>query len=82
MICGVPAVFTALWRRGWGSNPRENRSSNGFQDRLVMTTSIPLRVYSIPTSQILTMDKGEKSRREKTKLLSYEPLKNLIYQGI
>ena len=31
------------WRRVWDSNPRAQRA-NGFQDRLVMTTSITLRI--------------------------------------
>ena len=31
-----------MWRRVWDSNPRAQRA-NGFQDRLVMTTSISLR---------------------------------------
>ena len=35
------AVFT--WRREWDSNPRGARTPNGFQDRLVMTTSISLQ---------------------------------------
>ena len=33
-----------VWRRGWDSNPCAFWA-NGFQDRLVMTTSIPLRVF-------------------------------------
>ena len=33
-----------IWRRGWDSNPCAFWA-NGFQDRLVMTTSIPLRVF-------------------------------------
>ncbi len=32
-----------LWRRGWDSNPC-GFWPNGFQDRLVMTASIPLRI--------------------------------------
>ena len=37
-------VRFVLWRRGWDSNPCAFWA-NGFQDRLVMTTSIPLRVF-------------------------------------
>ena len=33
------------WRRGWDSNPREAYASNGFQDRPVITTSVPLLKY-------------------------------------
>ena len=32
-----------FWRREWDSNPRGARTPNGFQDRLVMTTSISLQ---------------------------------------
>ena len=32
-----------FWRRVWDSNPR-GQGPNGFQDRLVMTASITLRV--------------------------------------
>ena len=35
-----------MWRRVWDSNPRAQRA-NGFQDRLVMTTSITLRRVSL-----------------------------------
>ena len=35
-----------MWRRVWDSNPRAQRA-NGFQDRLVMTTSITLRRLSL-----------------------------------
>ena len=38
-------VFTKLWRRGWDSNPCAFWA-NGFQDRLVMTASIPLRDFA------------------------------------
>ena len=34
-----------MWRRVWDSNPRAQRA-NGFQDRLVMTASITLRVIA------------------------------------
>ena len=38
-------VFSRLlWRRVWDSNPRGVWAPNGFQDRLVMTASITLRV--------------------------------------
>ena len=36
--------FKGLWRRVWDSNPRGVWAPNGFQDRLVMTASITLRV--------------------------------------
>ena len=39
-----------LWRRGWDSNPC-GFWPNGFQDRLVMTASIPLRICSNILSQ-------------------------------
>ena len=38
------------WRRVWDSNPRAQRA-NGFQDRLVMTTSISLHGYPDILSQ-------------------------------
>ena len=30
------------WRRGWDSNPRDSEESSGFQDRPVLSTSVPL----------------------------------------
>ena len=36
------------WRRGWDSNPRDSNESSGFQDRPVITTSVPLR-YILPS---------------------------------
>ena len=38
-------IGVQLWRRGWDSNPC-GFWPNGFQDRLVMTASIPLRICS------------------------------------
>lgn len=42
----VLAVITKHphWRRGRDSNPREHLNSNGFQDRLVIASSIPLHI--------------------------------------
>ena len=37
-------IKTAVWRRGWDSNPCA-LWANGFQDRLVMTASIPLHDF-------------------------------------
>ena len=37
-------IFKGFWRRVWDSNPRGVWAPNGFQDRLVMTASITLRV--------------------------------------
>ncbi len=33
-----------IWRRGRDSNPCGPQSPNGFQDRPVMTASVPLRI--------------------------------------
>ena len=33
-----------FWRSRWDSNPRVPHETNGFQDRLVMTASIQLRI--------------------------------------
>ncbi len=40
------SVVSDEWRRGRDSNPCEPLSSNGFQDRPVMTTSVPLHIFS------------------------------------
>ena len=41
-----------MWRRVWDSNPRAQRA-NGFQDRLVMTASIPLRIWNCLSTEII-----------------------------
>ena len=43
-------ILFFYWRRGWDSNPC-GFWPNGFQDRLVMTASIPLRICSNILSQ-------------------------------
>ena len=44
-------IYTGLletcWRRGWDSNPRGPQGPNGFQDRPVMTTSVPLLDFQL-----------------------------------
>ena len=35
-----------IWRRVWDSNPRA-QGANAFQEHLVMTASITLRIYSL-----------------------------------
>ena len=46
----IKMILFFLWRRGWDSNPC-GFWPNGFQDRLVMTASIPLRICSNILSQ-------------------------------
>ena len=70
------ANLCKMWRRVWDSNPRAQRA-NGFQDRLVMTTSITLRVRllsfqiceffrkSFRSNNFLLRRKGESIRRVK-----------------
>ena len=45
----VLAVITKHphWRRGRDSNPREPLDSNGFQDRLVIASSVPLHILVV-----------------------------------
>ena len=43
-----PLEYFSSWRRGWDSNPRGPQSPNGFQDRPVMTASVPLQMVIHP----------------------------------
>ena len=40
-VYGVPF----LWRKGWDSNPCARNRATAFRVRLVMTTSIPFRIF-------------------------------------
>ena len=66
-----------MWRRVWDSNPRAQRA-NGFQDRLVMTTSITLRRVSLAKCS-----GNWREFRERTMKFLYDGKcrKPLIWQG-
>ena len=66
-----------MWRRVWDSNPRAQRA-NGFQDRLVMTTSITLRRVSLAKCSGIWRE-----FRERTMKFLYDGKcrKPLIWQG-
>ena len=54
--------LAAKWRRVWDSNPRAQRA-NGFQDRLVMTTSITLRRLSFAKDSVIWREFRERTMK-------------------
>ena len=80
-------LSTRNWRSGWDSNPRYRCRYTWFRVRAVITTSIPLRIYLKAFSSFLPVEwlwmepekspeKGEKTRRERQKILNCESLKS------
>ena len=66
-----------MWRRVWDSNPRAQRA-NGFQDRLVMTTSITLRRLSLAKCSGIWREFRERTMKF---LYAGKCRKPLIWQG-
>lgn len=66
------------WRRGRDSNPCEPKDSNGFQDRPVMTASVPLHMYRLLSWKFKWLNKAKIQNYYSLAYLVWNRLTNMV----